>query len=105
MEGIKSDLDLKNTIPTIRHCSENITLWGSFFAKGTGRQHRVEEKMDGAKYKEILTGNLLASDAEDGPWMGVRYDNYPKHTAKTTNELLQKNHIKVMIWFNQVPVV
>jgi hypothetical protein len=34
-------------------------LWGCFSAAGTGRLVRIEEKMNRAKYREILDENLL----------------------------------------------
>ena len=34
-------------------------LWGCFSAKGTGRLHRIEGRMNGAMYREILGDNLL----------------------------------------------
>jgi hypothetical protein len=36
-------------------------LWGSFSAAGTGRLVKIEGKMNGAKYSEILDENLLQS--------------------------------------------
>ena len=51
----------KNTIPTVKHGGENLMLWGCFSAKGTGQLHRIEGKMNGAMYREILDDNLLPS--------------------------------------------
>ena len=47
---------------TIKHGGRNIMHCDCFSVKGTGRLHRVEGKMDGAKYGEILSENRLASD-------------------------------------------
>ncbi len=57
----KKDYNPKNTIPTVKHGGGNIMLWGCFSAKGTGRLHRIEGRMDGAMYHEILGNNLLPS--------------------------------------------
>ena len=44
----------------------------------TGRLVRIEGKMNGSKYREILDGNLLENA------QNPRQDNDSKHTAKTT---------------------
>ena len=36
-------------------------LWGSFSVAGTGRLVRIEGKMNGEKYREILDEDLLQS--------------------------------------------
>ena len=48
-------------IPTVKHGGGNLMLWGCFSAKGTGRLHRIEGRMNGAMYREILGNNLLPS--------------------------------------------
>ena len=45
----KADSNPKNIISNVKHGGGNIMLWDCFSAKGTGRLHRVEEKMDGSK--------------------------------------------------------
>ena len=45
---------LPGTIPTVKHGGGSIMLWGCSLAAGTGRLVRIEAKMNGAKYKEIL---------------------------------------------------
>ena len=39
----------------------SIMLWGCFSAAGTGMLVSIEEKMNGAKYREIHDKNLLKS--------------------------------------------
>ena len=43
-----------DTIPTVKHGGGSIMLWGCFSGAGTGRQVRIEGKMNGAKYREII---------------------------------------------------
>ena len=62
----------KNTIPTVKHGCGNLMLCGCFSAKGTGRLHCIEGRMNGAMYQDILGDNLLPSvSTENGSWMGL----------------------------------
>ena len=94
----------KNTIPTVKHGGGNLILWVCFSAKGTGQLHRIEGRMNGAMYREVL-GNLLPSvrALKMGRGWVFQHDNDPKHTAKATKEWLKKKHIKVLEWPSQSP--
>ena len=69
------------TIPTVKHGGGSLMLWGSFSAAGTERPVRIEVKMNGAKYREILDENLLhsAQDLRLGARVAFQQDNDPKH--------------------------
>ena len=57
-------------------------LWGCFSLAGTGKLVRIEGMRDGAKYREILEGNLFQSSR--GLRLRLRFtfqqDNGPRHT-------------------------
>uniref|UniRef100_A0AAY5L7N1 Transposase Tc1-like domain-containing protein n=1 Tax=Esox lucius TaxID=8010 RepID=A0AAY5L7N1_ESOLU len=91
---------VQNTVPTVKHGGGNIILWGCFSAKGTGRLHHIEGRMDSAMYREILANNLLPSvrALKMGHGWVFQHVNDPKHTARATKEWLRKKHLKVLEW-------
>ena len=95
----------ENTIPTVKHGGGSIMLWGCFSSAGTGKLVRIEGKMDGAKYREILEENLFQSARDLG--LGRRFtfqqDNDPKHTAKATLEWFKNKNLNVLEWPSQSP--
>uniref|UniRef100_A0AAZ3S4L4 Uncharacterized protein n=1 Tax=Oncorhynchus tshawytscha TaxID=74940 RepID=A0AAZ3S4L4_ONCTS len=52
------------TIPKVKHGGGRIMLLVCFSVAGTGRLVRIEGKMNGAKYTEILDENLLQSSQD-----------------------------------------
>ena len=72
---------------------------GCFSAAETGRLVRIEGKMNGAKYREILDENLLqsAQDLRLGQRFAFQQDNDPKHTATTTQEWLWDKSMNVLV--------
>ena len=66
---------------------------------------KIEEIMDGAKYREILEGNLFHSsrDLRLGQRFTFQQDNGPKHTAKATLEWFKGKHWNVLVWPSQSP--
>uniref|UniRef100_A0AAY5KC01 Transposase Tc1-like domain-containing protein n=1 Tax=Esox lucius TaxID=8010 RepID=A0AAY5KC01_ESOLU len=84
----KDEYNPKSIIRTMKHGGGNIILWGCFYAKGTGRLHHIEGRMDGAIYREISANNLLptVSALKMGHGWVFQHDNDPKHTARATKE-------------------
>jgi hypothetical protein len=48
-------------------------LWGCFSSAGTGKLFRIEGMMDGAKYREILEGNLFQFQSSRDLRLGRRF--------------------------------
>jgi hypothetical protein len=80
-------------------------MWGCFSSARTGKLVRIEGMMDGAKYKDILEGNLFQSsrDLRLGRRFNFQQDNDPKHTAKATLEWFTGKHLNVLEWPSQSP--
>ena len=69
----------------VKHGGGSIMPWGCFSVAGAGRRVRIEAKMNGTKYREILDKNLFqrAQDFRLGRKFTFQQDKDPKHTAKT----------------------
>uniref|UniRef100_A0A8K9WM68 Tc1-like transposase DDE domain-containing protein n=1 Tax=Oncorhynchus mykiss TaxID=8022 RepID=A0A8K9WM68_ONCMY len=80
------------------HGEGSIMLWGCFSVAGTGRLVRIEGKMNGAKYREILDENLLQSAHDLEQRFTFQQDNDPKLTAKTTQQWLRDKSLNVLEW-------
>ena len=80
-------------------------LWGCFSSAGTVKLVRIEGRMDGAKYRQILEENLFesAKTLKLGRKFTFQQDNDPKHIAKATLEWLNKKRINVLEWPSQSP--
>uniref|UniRef100_A0AAZ3R6Y0 Uncharacterized protein n=1 Tax=Oncorhynchus tshawytscha TaxID=74940 RepID=A0AAZ3R6Y0_ONCTS len=74
---------------------DTIMLWGCFPVAGTGRLVRMESKIN-RKYRLILDE---PAPEHTGPQTGGRrftfQHNDPKHTAKTTQELLRDKSLSL----------
>ena len=68
-----------------------------------GRLVRIEAKMNGAKYREILDVNLLQSCQyfRLGRRFIFQQDNNHEHTAKTTQEWLRDKSLNLVNWPSQ----
>lgn len=94
-----------NTIPTLKYGGGTIMLWGCFSAAGTGNIVRIDGRMNGAQYREILDKNLRpsAKKLKLRKKLVFQQDNDPKHTARATLEWLKMKNIDVLEWPSQSP--
>ena len=72
-----------------------------FFIAGTGKLVRIEGKMDGAKYREFIKGNLFQSsrDLRLGQRFTFQQHNDPMQTAKATLEWFKGKPIE-NLWYD-----
>ena len=91
------------TIPMVKHGGGSIMLWGCFSVAGPGGLVRIEGKINGAKYREILNENLLqsAQDLRLGRRLIFQQENDPNYTAKTTQEWLRDKSLNFLEWPSQ----
>ena len=82
-----------------QHGGGSIMLWGCFSSAGTGNLVRIEGMVDGAKYREILEGNLFQSDRDLRLQRRFPFqqNNDIKHTAKATFEWFKGKHLNGLV--------
>lgn len=92
--------------PTVKFGGGNIMVWGCFTSHGVGNLCKIDGRMDGELYRQILTEDLLETISDydlNREEVIFQHDNDPKHTAKVTKEWLEENNINVLEWPAQSP--
>jgi len=97
----------KIIIPTVQYGGGSVIIWGRFAASGPRRLAVVNGTMNSAVYLNILKENIRPSVCDlqlKHAWVRQQ-DNDPKHTSKSTSELLKKTKwrlcyglVKVLTW-------
>jgi hypothetical protein len=91
---------------TVKFGGGNLMMWGCMSWDGVGYTTRIEGKMDGELYTQILGDELMKTleyfgyDEED---IIFQQDNDPKHTSKVAKKWFSDNSIKVLKWPAQSP--
>lgn len=89
----RTELQVQNLVPTVKHGGGSQMLWGSMAASGTGTMEFIDTTMDKMGYMNILKRNLKPSVQKlDLPQdYYFQQDNDPKHTAYIVREWLLYN--------------
>ena len=95
----------KCVMPTVKHRSGNVMVWGCMSAAGVGELHFIEGNMNSNMYCEILQQSMIPSLQKLGRRAVFQHDNDPKHTSKMTTALLKRLRVKVMDWSSMSPEI
>ena len=79
-------------------------IWGCIIQEGIGYAIKIDSKMNGDLYLQILKDKLLNTLQYYGlnPSNIIFYqDNNPKYTCKKVKEWLDKQDFKTMVWLAQ----
>lgn len=63
----------KNSIRTVKYGAVSILLWGGFSSTGNGHLVKVEGRMDGANFMELLHENQCQSAKKNKTNLSVGY--------------------------------
>lgn len=94
-------------IPTLKFGGGKIQVWGCFSYTKVGPLKRIEGKLTGAKYREILKNHMapfLREMKRDKHTEFIfQHDNDPKHTAKVVKNYLKNTNIVMLDWPSMSP--
>lgn len=102
----KQSLQPRHIKPTVKYGGGSVIIWGCMGAFGVGNYCKIDGRMDGNLYREILKdefmGTISACNLNVGDVI-FQQDNDPKHTAVKTNNWFINNGVKVLDWPSQSP--
>ena len=92
--------------PTVKFGGDSVMIWGCMGAFGVGKYCKIDGRMDGELYREILADEFMGTLSEcdlNVDDVIFQQDNDPKHTAKKTYEWFDSNNVKILDWPSQSP--
>ncbi|CAB5387532.1 unnamed protein product [Rhizophagus irregularis] len=92
--------------PTVKFGGGSIMIWGCMGAFGVGKYCKIDGRMDGELYREILEEEFLGTLSECDLSVDdviFQQDNDPKHTANKTYEWFKDNDVEILDWPAQSP--
>ena len=91
---------------TVKFGGGSVMMWGCMTWEGVGYAAKIDGRMDGDLYLQILKDELLNSlqyYGLDPSTMIFQQDNDPKHTCKKVKEWLEEQDFRTMVWPAQSP--
>jgi transposase len=91
---------------TLKFGGGSIMMWGCMFWEGPGYACKIDGRMDGELYRQILDEDLQASleyYGKDPTDIIFQQDNDPKHKSKKATEWFSDHDYQVLIWPAQSP--
>ena len=91
---------------TVKFGGGSVMMWGCMGWDGVGYATKIDGRMDGDLYLQILKDELQDTMQYYGlnpPDIIFQQDNDPKHTCKKVKEWLEEQDFRTMIWPAQSP--
>jgi transposase len=91
---------------TLKFGGGSLMVWGCMLWEGVGYACKIDGRMDGDLYIQILEDDLQASLKDYGKSANgiiFQQDNDPKHTCKKAQNWFQENGFRVLSWPAQSP--
>ena len=86
---------------TVKFGGGSVMMWGCMTWKGIGYATKIDGRMDGDLYLQILKDELLETlqfYGLDPPDIIFQQHNDPKHTCKKIKEWLEEQDFRSMVW-------
>ncbi|KRH92235.1 transposase, partial [Pseudoloma neurophilia] len=97
-------LKKQHIVGTSQNGGYKVMVWGCFSFNGVGKIIIIRDKLNAAKYINILANNLRESaEMHHMDNFIFQQDRAPPHTAKITSNWLRDQNIPVLDWALQSP--
>ena len=91
---------------TVKFGGGSLMIWGCMTAHGVGYMCKVDGRMDGEMYRNILEDYIFKTveyyDMDRARFV-FQQDNDPKHTCKLAKDWIKDNQVEVLDWPAQSP--
>ena len=91
---------------TVKFGGGSLMVWGCMTAHGVGYMCRIDGRMDGELYREIMEDHLFQTVdyyGMDRERFVFWQDNDPKHTSRVAQGWFMENQVEVLDWPAQSP--